>query len=124
MKTRRKMQWAFCLISLIKKIYKHLEKEINYFFLNPAGHLGFVPESFLINLPLAQVMVIFFAVAAAGLAAATSLSSLTSGAGLSFLTSAVPVLGVAAEEVWFNLMRSVGDEKVKFSAFKKTHLPI
>ena len=72
---------------------------VGHFFLYPAGHLGFVPESFLINLPLAQVIVIFFAVAAAGLAAATSLTFLTSGAGLSYLTSAVPVLCVAAEEV-------------------------
>ena len=74
------------------------------------GHLGFVPESFLVNFPLVQVIVFFFAgflVAAAGLAAATSLTSLTSG---------VPVLCVVAEEVWFNLMRSVGDEKVKFFA--------
>ena len=71
------------------------------------GHLGFVPESFLVNFPLVQVILFFFAVAAAGLAAATSLTSLTSGA---------PVLCVVAEEVWFNLMRSVGDEKVKFFA--------
>ena len=100
---------------------------------NPAGHFGFVPDSFLTNLPLVQVTVIFFADAAAGLAATTSLISLTSGAGTSFLTSgaggsfltsAVPVLCVAAEDVWFNLMRRVGDEKVKFSALKKTHLPI
>ena len=71
------------------------------------GHLGFVPESFLVNFPLVQVILFFFAVAAAGLAAATSLTSFTSG---------VPVLCVVAEEVWFNLMRSVGDEKVKFFA--------
>ena len=78
------------------KICKLYGKIASYFFLYPVGHLGFVPENFLINLPLVQVMEIFFAVAAAGLAAATSL---TSGVGLSFLTSAVPVLCEVAEDV-------------------------
>ena len=86
------------MISPIRKIYRHFEKKINYLFLNPAGHFGVVPETFLINLPFVQVMVIFFA-AAGGLAAATSLTSLASGAGLSFLPSLVPAVCVVAEEV-------------------------
>ncbi len=98
------------MIFRTKKIYKLLEKKINYFFLNPVGHFGVVPETFLINLPFAQVIVIFLATGAAGLAAATSLTSLTSGAGGSFFTSPVPVLCEVAEDVWFNLMRRVGDE--------------
>ncbi len=55
-----------------------------------------MPATFLINLPFAQVIVIFLATAAAGLAAATSL---TSGAGGSFFTSLVPVLCEEAEDV-------------------------
>ena len=81
------------------KICKLYGKIASYFFLYPVGHLGFVPENFLINLPLVQVMEIFFAVAAAGLAAATSLTSLTSGAGTSFFSSPVPVFCEVAEDV-------------------------
>ena len=35
----------------------------SYFFLNPVGHLGLTPVTFLINLPLMQVMVEGFLVA-------------------------------------------------------------
>jgi hypothetical protein len=34
---------------------------INYFFLYPEGHTGFTAVTFLTNLPLTQVMVIFLA---------------------------------------------------------------
>jgi hypothetical protein len=86
-------------ISLTKKICKHFEKIVNYFFLYPTGHFGVVPETFLTNLPFVQVIAIFLATAAAGLAATTSLTSLTSGAGGSFLTSPAPVLCEVAEDV-------------------------
>jgi hypothetical protein len=38
--------------------------EVGYFFLNPAGHFGFTAVTFLFVLPLTQVMVVTFDLAA------------------------------------------------------------
>ena len=39
-------------------------QSVGHFFLNPAGHLGFIAVTFLIVFPLMQVMVVFFVAAA------------------------------------------------------------
>lgn len=73
-----------------------------YLFLNPDGHFGFTPETFLMLLPLIQVMVIL---AAAGLAAALGVEE----------ELLVAVTGACS---WVSLMRIVGEEKVKFFALR------
>ena len=47
---------------LLKSVDLTDTQSVSYFFLNPAGHLGFIAVTFLTVFPLMQVMDVFFVV--------------------------------------------------------------
>ena len=77
--------------------------ETDYFFLNPLGHLGFVPDTFFIVLPFVQTITLNFA------------ELLFACAAGSFLTGAAVSL-VLIFSLWLSFILIVGEEKVKFLA--------
>ena len=54
-------------------------QSVGHFFLNPAGHLGFIAVTFLIVFPLMQVMVVFFVAAALSAIALSMIAFLSGG---------------------------------------------
>jgi hypothetical protein len=80
--------------------------------LYPVGHFGFTPNTFLVTLPLVQVIIIFLATAGAGLAGITVLTS-----GLAVLVAA-GATSTFGGSVCINLTFNVGAEKVNPSALK------
>jgi len=75
----------------------------DYFFLNPAGHLGLVPETFFIDLPFVQTIILIFA------------ELLLACAAGSFFAGAAGAL-VVIFSLWLSFILIVGEEKVKFLA--------
>ena len=78
---------------------------INYFLLNPAGHLGEAPVTFFIVLPFTQVIEDVLG----ALVGALLVVGVVSGAATGVLTAGV---AVATASFCFNLTFNVGEEKV------------